>query len=133
MRGALRIITPRTRTEIAREVMNVPDGFEVIIRAPSRSPDQNSKLWPMLSDVARTMPEGRQWNNDTWKCAFMHVLGHQVQFCEGLDESGPFPMGFRSSHLSKPQFADLITTIYEYGDRHGVRWSEPNPYERRSA
>lgn len=23
----------------------------------------------------------------------------------------------------------IITVIAEYGDRHGVTWSEPNPYE----
>ena len=133
MRGAYRKITPGTRTAIAQEIMRVPDGYEVIIREPTRSPDQNRKLWPLLSDVARAKPEGRMWNNDTWKCAFLHSLGHQVQFAEGLDGSGPFPIGFRSSHLSKPQFSDLITTIYEYGDRHGVRWSEPHPDMRQSA
>jgi hypothetical protein len=26
--------------------------------------------------------------------------------------------------------ADLITFIAEYGDRHGVEWSEPHPDER---
>jgi len=54
----------------------------------------------------------------------MHAAGHQVQFAEGLDGSGPFPVGFRSSHLSVAQMADLITVIQEYGDRHGVQWQE---------
>lgn len=79
----------------------------------------------MLSDISRAKPEGRHWTPETWKCAFMHVLGHQVRFCEGLDGSGPFPMGFRSSRLTVRQMADLITVIGEYGDRHGVVWTDP--------
>jgi len=79
----------------------------------------------MLSDVSRAKPEGRKWTPETWKAAFMHALGHQVRFCEGLDGSGPFPLGFHSSRLNKQQMADLITTIIEYGDRHGVKWTVP--------
>ena len=54
----------------------------------------------------------------------MHSLGHEVQFAEGLDKAGPFPLGFRTSKLNKKQMSDLIEVIYEYGSRHGVEWSE---------
>ena len=73
------------------------------------------------------------WPPETWKAAFMHSLGHQCRFAEGLDGTGPFPIGFRTSRLTVRQMADLITVIYEYGDRHGVQWSEPNPYEGQAA
>ena len=108
-------------------VWKAPPDAVVTIKEATRNLDQNAKLWAMLSDVSRAKPEGRSWVPETWKAAFMHSLGHQVQFCEGLDGSGPFPLGFRSSRLSKRQFADLITVVYEYGDRHGVQWSEPPP------
>lgn len=94
------------------------------IREASRSTDQNSKMWAMLSDVSRAKPEGRSWVPETWKAAFMHCLGHQVQFCEGLDGAGPFPLGFRSSRLTVSQMADLITCIAEYGARHGVTFQD---------
>jgi hypothetical protein len=103
-----------------------PADAVVKISEATRNADQNARMWAMLSDISRAKPEGRHWTPETWKCAFMHVLGHQVRFCEGLDNSGPFPMGFSSSKLTVRQMADLITTIAEYGDRHGVRWSEPN-------
>lgn len=96
----------------------------VTIGQVTRTNAQNDKMWAMLSDVARCQPEGRQWEPETWKAAFMHHLGHQVRFCEGLEGSGPFPLGFRSSKLSVGQMADLITVIQEYGDRHGVEWTE---------
>lgn len=96
----------------------------VTISPPLRSNDQNSKMWAMLADVARFKPEGRNWTPETWKAAFMHFLGHQVLFAEGLDGSGPFPVGFRTSKLTVGQMGDLITCIYQYGDEHGVEWRE---------
>lgn len=97
----------------------------VTIREATRSTGQNALMWVLLSDVSRAKPEGRRWTPETWKAAFMHALGHQVQFCEGLDGSGPFPLGFRSSRLTVRQMGDLITVILEYGDRYGVRWTDP--------
>lgn len=132
MKGALRIINPRTRERVAQEVMSIPDGFEVVIREPTRTTDQNAKMWAMLSDIAKAAPEGRQWSTETWKCAFMAHLGHEIRWVQGLDND-PLPVGFRTSRLRKDQMADLITCIAEYGDRHGVQWSEPNPYERETA
>jgi hypothetical protein len=108
-------------------IRRAPVDAVVTIKEATRNLDQNAKLWAMLSDISRAKPEGRAWVPETWKAAFMHSLGHQVQFCEGLDGAGPFPLGFRSSRLSKRQFADLITVVQEYGDRHGVAWSEPPP------
>jgi|GEM_PF-1235116 len=105
-------------------VRNAGFNFRVVISLPKRSDEQNDKMWAMLMDVARAKPEGRNWVPETWKCAFMHSLGHQVMFAEGLDGSGPFPIGFRSSKLSVGQMSDLITCIYRYGDEHGVQWTE---------
>jgi hypothetical protein len=101
------------------------DDFVVNVRQPNRNVDQNARMWAMLSDISRAKPEGRRWTTDTWKAAFMHSLGHQCQFADGLDGSGPFPVGFKSSRLTVKQMADLITVIAEYGDRHGVQWTEP--------
>lgn len=118
------LINERVRYNASQAVANAPDGYVLTIAEPKRSSIQNNKLWAMLSDVANAAPEGRQWTPETWKSAFMHSLGHQVRFAEGLDGSGPFPLGFSSSKMSVSQMADLITTIYQYGDKHGVVWTE---------
>lgn len=118
------LVGPSQREYAALALRNAPDRAVVSITAAKRSLPQNAKMWAMLHDVATAQPEGRQWTPDTWKAAFMHATGHQVQFAEGLDGSGPFPIGFRSSGLSVDQMADLITCIQEYGDRHGVPWKE---------
>lgn len=120
------ILRGKSQREFARHLIDVaPVDAVVRVSEPTRNLDQNARMWAMLSDVSRAKPEGRHWPPETWKCAFMHALGHQVRFCEGLDGSGPFPLGFHSSRLTVQQMADLITAISEYGDRHGVHWTEP--------
>lgn len=118
------LISDRIRTNAMLAVRNAPDNAVVTIAEKRRSTPQNRKLWAMLRDIADAQPEGRQWTPETWKAAFMHVLGHQIRFAEGLDGSGPFPVGFHSSRLTVAEMADLITCIQEYGDRHGVEWRE---------
>lgn len=126
------ILSGNSQRAVAKQLIDrAPSNAIVTIREESRSGEQNAKMWAMLSDISRAKPEGRHWTPETWKAAFMHVLGHQVQFCEGLDNSGPFPLGFRSSRLSVRQMADLITVIDEYGTRHGVVWTDPE--SRRAA
>lgn len=114
----------RIRQNACDAIMAAEVGSVVSIAKPTRSNLQNARMWASLSDIANARPEGRQWTPETWKCAFLHSLGHQVRFAEGLDGSGPFPIGFHSSTLTVGQMADLITVIQEYGDRHGVAWTE---------
>jgi hypothetical protein len=114
-------------------IHRAPADSVVQIAGPKRSVDQNAKLWAMLSDIARAKPEGRMWTAEAWKAAFMHAIGHEVQFGQALDGQGFFPLGYRTSRLSKAQFAALITVVQEYGDRHNVAWSEPHPDMRASA
>ena len=124
------ILRGQAQRELAKRLIeSAPDDAVVKISEATRNNDQNARMWAMLSDISRAKPEGRMWPPETWKDAFMHARGYHVRFCEGLDGSGPFPLGFRSSRLSVAQMADLITMIAEYGDRHGINWSEPNPYE----
>lgn len=130
MAGQTIILRGEAQRDLAKRLIDAAPADAVVnVREATRNKDQNARMWAMLSDVSRSKPEGRHWTPDVWKAAFMHSLGHQVQFCEGLDGSGPFPMGFRTSKLTVRQMADLITVIAEYGDRHGVYWTEPNPYE----
>lgn len=94
------------------------------IREAKRSTEQNDKMWSMLSDISRAMPQGRRHTPEVWKALFMHACGHAVQFEMGLNGQ-PFPTGFRSSRLTKAQMSDLIEFLYAYGAEQGVRWTEP--------
>lgn len=124
MAYTVRLVSIKQRAYAHNLIDQAPDYAVVTVKAGDRTLDQNAKMWAMLTDISRACPEGRRWIPETWKCAFMHSLGHQVKFAEGLDGSGPFPLGFKSSKLSKKQMIDLINTIYEYGDRNNVQWTE---------
>lgn len=126
MSGQTIILATRRQREIAHDlVTRAPTGAVVNIRAAARTSDQNAKMWALISDISRAKPEGRTHSPDVWKSLFMSACGHAVQFENGLNGQ-PFPVGFRSSRLSKSEMADLITCIEEYGARHGVAWSEGN-------
>lgn len=112
----------RARDQAKRLIDAAPDGAILNVRAARRTSDQNARFWALLSDVSRAKPEGRCHTPEVWKALFMQACGHAVQFENGLNGQ-PFPTGFRSSRLTKAEMGDLMTTIEEYGARHGVVWS----------
>ena len=120
----VRLIGPDQRALATRLIASAPDGAVVNIKEATRSLDQNSLMWVLLSDVSRSKPEGRALRSEQWKAAFMSALGHEVRWINGVDGHPPFPDQHSTSRLNKSDMADLITFIMEYGDRHGVVWSE---------
>ena len=124
MTGQTVILAGDSQRHLAAElIQRAPSGAVVNIREATRTLDQNAKMHAMLSDVARAKPMGRSHTADVWKAIFMNACGHQVQFVEGL-EGEPFPIGFRSSRLTKRQMSDLIEYMLWFGTEHGVVWSD---------
>lgn len=109
---------------LAKDLIDkAPVDAVVKISPATRTPSQNDKFWAMLGDISRAKPEGRVHTPEVWKCIFMNALGYEVSFQQGLNGE-PFPMGFRSSRLTKAQMSDLMEFMYEYGARHNILWSE---------
>jgi len=104
-----------------------PQDAVVKISASVRTNDQNSKMWAMLGDISRAKPDGRRHIPETWKSVYMATMGHEVRFEMDLNNN-PFPIGFRTSLLTKAQMADLIDFIYAHGAQHNVKWSEEYGY-----
>ncbi|WP_226552939.1 recombination protein NinB [Celeribacter naphthalenivorans] len=124
MAGQTIILRGRSQRQFAHTLLDkAPADAIVNIRKATRTVDQNAKMWAMLSDVSRARPEGRICTPETWKCLFMHALGHETRFELGLNGE-PFPVGFRSSSLNKEQMSDLIEFIYAWGSERGVVWTE---------
>lgn len=117
--------SPARREYAMRLLSDAPADYVCIVRQSTRTLEQNARLWAMCGDLSKAQPEGRQHTPEVWKCLLMQACGHAVQFVNGLDGL-PFPVGFRSSKLNKAQFSELIECAYEYGARHGVRWSDPS-------
>ncbi|NKX40988.1 hypothetical protein HGG71_05825 [Rhodobacteraceae bacterium R_SAG2] len=124
MAAVVRLINAETRAR-AKHWLNIAEaGVIVSFRKPTRSTDQNAKMWAMINDIRQQKDKhGKEMQADVWKAAFMRACGHEVAFATGLDGE-PFPLGFRSSQLSVSQMADLITFIQQWGDEVGIIWSD---------
>jgi len=92
--------------------------------SPKRTIPQNDKMWAMLSEIADQADlNGVKHTPETWKAIFMNGLGHEIRFVLGMNDE-PFPVGFRSSKLSKDQMKDLIELIYMFGAENGVEFND---------
>lgn len=129
-RGQTLILSSPAVRQLAHKLIDAaPDRAVLNIQEAKRTNDQNAKMHAMLSDVARAKPNGRVLPTDVWKSLFMAEAGFKPRFEPSLDGNGVVPVGYKSSGLSKAEFSDLIEAIYSFGAEHGIRWSEPNPYE----
>lgn len=133
MTGQTVILAGQSQRSFAKALIDAAPPYAVVnVREAKRSTEQNDKMWAMLSDISRAKPQGRMHTPDIWKALAMNACGHAVQFEAGLD-GRPFPVGFRSSRLTKSQMSDLIEFLYSYGAEHGVEWSEPVGKETEAA
>jgi hypothetical protein len=116
--------SPFSRRRACELVMKAPDGFVASIGQRTRTDDQNRKLWPMLEDI-RTQVEGMDaFSRDDIKLRFLNSLGVEMRWLPELDGPGSFPVGLRSSTLTRSQFSLLIDLLYKYGAEKGVVWTE---------
>lgn len=116
------------------DVRTAPDGYVVKVEEPLRTLDQNSKMWPMLTDISRQV----QWpvdgelqliSEEDWKDIFTAALRKHQRMAKGID-GGVVMLGGRTSRMRKREFIDLIDIMYAFGNEKGVEWSEP---EQRAA
>jgi hypothetical protein len=124
----VRLVSDRARKTAAELAFKAPHGSVANFRPPTRTVDQNSKMWAMLSDVARAKPEGRELTTDKWKSLFMDAIGIPADWEPGIN-GGVVNVGYRSSRLSKEQMSEMIEQMYAYGAEHGVEWTEPQDRE----
>lgn len=124
MRGHTVILHGPSARRRAKELIDAaPLGSVMNVRPEKRTLDQNAKFWAMLSDISQQKPLGRSHPPEIWKCLLMNACGYAVQFEQGLSGE-PFPIGFRSSRLSKAQMSELIEFMYAWGAEQGIVWSD---------
>jgi hypothetical protein len=121
----IKLVGGEQRLRATQAIHRAPAGYVVTIREPNRTLDQNAKMHAMIADVMRQVDTDRKWTADEWKDRFLHALGKEMNFLPDLDGRSFFPRGYRSSLLSKADFADLVEIIYAFGAEHNVKWSEP--------
>ena len=105
-----------------REILAAPEGYVVTLAEPTRTLDQNSLLWPLLTDVSKQVDwYGNKLTADEWKDVFSASLKRQ-KVVPGLD-GGFVVCGQSTSRMSKREFSDLVELIYAFGAERGVVFS----------
>ena len=100
-------------------VSKAPPGYVVTVKPQRRTSEQNDLMWALLTELSKAKPNGREHTPETWKVLAMHACGHTCQFEIGQNGQ-PFPVGFRTSQLTKGQMGDLIDWLHAYASEAGV-------------
>lgn len=110
------------REKLSKLIMTSPTGTRVHVKAARRSVDQNSKMWVMLTEVARQLDwHDQRLRADDWKLLFLDALKRETRLVPSIDGSGVVNLNaYASSDLSKQEMSDLIELIHAFGAEHGV-------------
>lgn len=124
---AERHILPLNNGTLAKALQGVTaatrkGGWTLELREAKRSDDQNRALWGALQQIHRQRPVhlGVQMTPETWKSVFMQALGAEMVFVPTLDGTGMFPMGHKSSALTKTEFSALLELILSWAAQEGL-------------
>jgi hypothetical protein len=133
MAGHTVILVGPTQRAFARRLIDAaPADYVVTVREPTRSTDQNALFWSLLTALSLAKPNGREHTPETWKLLAMHACNHACQFEIGLNGQ-PFPVGFRSSKLTRRQMSDLIDWIHAYAGEAGVSLDRDDNHAKHKA
>ena len=104
-------------------VKSAPEGYVLTIKAPTRTLEQNNRLWALLNDVSRQVVwYDRVLSAEEWKCVFTAALRKQ-DVVPGIG-GGFVVLGLSTSRMSKKEMIDLQDLITAFGAEHNVKWSE---------
>lgn len=108
----------------------MPEGYHVRIEPPTRTLDQNSKLWPMLTEISEKVEwYGKKLTPDEWKDVFTAGLKRN-KVVPGID-GGFVVVGASTSKMDKKTFSDLIELITAFGVERGVVFHDEMEDSRR--
>lgn len=118
------ILAHDTARQMAMQaIRNAPDGWIVEVKERTRSIDQNSLLWALLTDVSRQVEwYGRKLAPEDWKHVFSSALRKQ-DVVPNIEGNGFVVLGQSTSKMGKREFSDLVELIYSFGAERNVIWT----------
>lgn len=115
-----------TQKEYAKGLIDAAPTSPVMVMKlaeETRTDAQNRLMWPLIADLRKQVPEHAIYTAEQTKLRFLDALGEEMVFLPKIAGAGLFPVGQRSSTLTKAQFTLLIELIFMEGNRCGVQWS----------
>lgn len=122
-RHLIALTTPRNRSLAKAGIDRAPQGYVCELRQAKRTDEQNRALWGLLRQITKQRPmhNGVQMTDELWKCVFMQALGVEMTMLPTLDGRGYFPVGHRSSQLTKGEFSGLLEIMLAWCAQEGLR------------
>lgn len=120
MKQRYKLVSDSVRDHIIRQVRSAEWGKVITIEDPTRSLEQNARMWAQLADVARQVDwYGTKLTAEEWKDVFSAALKKQ-RAVPGID-GGFVILGQRTSKMTKGEMADLIELMNAFCAERGVK------------
>jgi hypothetical protein len=124
-----RLSHPEARRRAAQHCMEAAEGLMVTFAEPTRTIEQNARLWASLTDVSNQVDwYGKRLTPADWKNVFSASL-RKLQVVPNLDGTGFVALGMSTSRMTKGELSELLELIYAFGAERGVEFMD----ERQAA
>ena len=123
-----RAVHDEARKGAAAMCASCPEGTVVEFREPTRSLEQNARLWAMLAEIAAVVEwpvNGRLCllQADDWKHILSAGLVSEQRIAQGIN-GGFVILGQRTSKMSKRELSDLMELVAAFGAERGVTFQD---------
>ena len=82
----IRLVSQSQRGFAKQMIDAAPAGYIVKLAAETRRDAQNRKLWPMIADLQRQVPEMAAYGAEDIKLRFLNALGTELRFLPMLPD-----------------------------------------------
>lgn len=122
MKQIYRLVHDQARQRAQEAIKTAPEGHIVTISEPTRTLEQNARLWAYLDDVAtQVVWHGRKLNSEQWKHIFSAALKRQ-EVVPNLDGDGFVVLALSTSKMTKREMSDMLELIAAFGSQKGITW-----------
>ena len=124
MRQIFMLVHSNARLNALQAVKTAPEGYCVEVKPKTRSLEQNSRLWAMLTDISKQIDwYGRKLSPEEWKHVFTAALIKQ-EVVPSLDDTGFVVLGLSTSKMTTKEMSDLQELISAFGVEKGIEWTD---------
>ena len=119
------LANPSVRARAKAMIDAAIEGTRIVFRDPKRTSDQNSKMWPMLQELAdQTDWHGRVLKKEGWKMVLMSGLRDEIDPIPNWKGDGVIDLNSSTSELSVSEMSSLIEMIYAFGAQRSVVFND---------
>lgn len=124
MSGPFILVHDLARQRAVQAVQSAPEGWQVVLKEPSRNTAQNAAMWPILEAFAAQLQwpvNGRmEWlTKEEWKDILSAAFRKEQRVAMGLD-GGFVMLGQKTSRFSKQAFSEWLEFLHATAAQRGV-------------